>query len=33
MHSNKMLFRGIERSGGEDGPQFLQEWSVLVLGA
>lgn len=33
MHSGKMLFRGIERAGGEEGPQFLQEWSVLVLGA
>lgn len=33
MHSGKMLFRGLERSGGEEGPQFLQEWSVLVLSA
>jgi hypothetical protein len=33
MHSGKMLFRGIERIGVEEGPQFLQEWSVMVLGA
>ena len=29
MHSDKMLFRGIER--GEGGAEFVQEWSVMVL--
>lgn len=33
MHSGRMLFRGLERVGAEEGPQFLQEWSVLVLAA
>lgn len=29
MHTDKMLFKGIER--GEGGAEFVQEWSVLVL--
>lgn len=29
MHGDKMLFRGIER--GEDGAEFAQEWSVMVV--
>jgi hypothetical protein len=33
MHSNKMLFTGLERTGDEQGVQFLQEWSVMVLPA
>lgn len=28
MHSNKMLFRGIERAGGAG---YEQEWSVMIL--
>ena len=28
MHSDKMLFRGIER--GEGGAEYVQEWSVMV---
>lgn len=28
MHSDKMLFRGVER--GEDGAEYVQEWSVMV---
>lgn len=31
MHGNKMLFRGLERAGAEDGAQYLQEWSVMVF--
>lgn len=30
MHGDKMLFRGIEQ--GADGAQFVQEWSVKVVG-
>jgi hypothetical protein len=29
MHSDKMLFRGVER--GEGGAEFVQEWSVMVM--
>ena len=29
MHSDKMLFKGIER--GEGGAEYAQEWSVMVL--
>jgi hypothetical protein len=32
MHGNKMLFRGLDRSGADDAAQYLQEWSVMVLG-
>ena len=28
MHSDKMLFRGVER--GEGGAEYVQEWSVMV---
>jgi hypothetical protein len=28
MHSDKMLFRGVER--GEDASEYVQEWSVMV---
>lgn len=30
MHGNKMLFRGFEQPGA-DGPQYAQEWSVMVV--
>lgn len=29
MHTDKMLFKGIER--GEGGAEYVQEWSVRVL--
>jgi hypothetical protein len=33
MHHDKMLFSGIERTGGQADAQFVQEWSVMVLPA
>jgi hypothetical protein len=30
MHGDAMLFRGEERPQGEDGPAFVQEWSVRI---
>lgn len=30
MHGNKMLFRGFEQQVA-DGPQYAQEWSVMVM--
>jgi hypothetical protein len=30
MHNGKMAFKGEERPQGDDGPAFVQEWSVLV---
>jgi hypothetical protein len=30
MHGDKMLFRGLERRGGQDEATWLQEWSVKV---
>jgi homogentisate 1,2-dioxygenase len=33
MHSNKMLFHGIQRAGERDDAQYFQEWSVMVLNA
>lgn len=30
MHTGGMLFRGEERPQGDDGPAFVQEWSVMV---
>lgn len=32
MHSNKMLFRGVERTGEAADAQYFQEWSVMVTG-
>jgi hypothetical protein len=31
MHGNKMLFQGLERHSDENGPQFAQAWSVMVM--
>lgn len=33
MHGDKMLFQGMERTGGAADAQYMQEWSVMVLGA
>ena len=30
MHTGGMLFRGEERPQGDDGPAYVQEWSVMV---
>lgn len=30
MHGDGMLFRGIERPQGDDGPAYVQEWSVMI---
>lgn len=30
LQNGKMLLKGIERPQGEDGPEYIQEWSVLV---
>lgn len=30
MHNGKMTFKGEERPQGNDGPAFVQEWSVLI---
>jgi hypothetical protein len=30
MHTGGMLFRGEERPQGDDGPAFVQEWSVMI---
>jgi hypothetical protein len=30
MHGDGMLFRGEERPQGDDGPAFVQEWSVRI---
>jgi hypothetical protein len=30
MHGGGMLFKGEERPQGEDGPAYVQEWSVMV---
>lgn len=32
MHHDGMRFRGIERPQGEDGPAYVQEWSVMIEG-
>ncbi len=30
MHTGGMLFKGEERPQGDDGPAYVQEWSVMV---
>jgi hypothetical protein len=30
MHGSAMLFKGEERPEGDDGPAFVQEWSVMI---
>lgn len=30
MHNGGMLFKGEERPAGDDGPAFVQEWSVMI---
>lgn len=30
MHHDGMRFIGIERTQGDDGPAYVQEWSVMV---
>ena len=30
MHSDRMLFKGIEKPDGEDGPAYVQEWSIRL---
>lgn len=30
MHTGGMLFRGEERPHGDDGPAYVQEWSVMI---
>jgi hypothetical protein len=30
MHGSAMLFKGEERPKGDDGPAFVQEWSVMI---
>lgn len=30
MHSGGMLFKGEERPQGNDGPAYVQEWSVRI---
>lgn len=30
MHGDGMLFRGEERPQGDDGPAYVQEWSVMI---
>lgn len=31
MHHDGMRFIGIERPRGDDGPAYVQEWSVMIL--
>lgn len=31
MHGDKMLFKGEERPQGDDGPAYVQEWSVQLV--
>jgi hypothetical protein len=30
MHTGGMLFRGEERPQGDEGPAYVQEWSVMI---
>lgn len=31
LQNSKMMLWGVERPQGEKGPEFIQEWSVLVV--
>jgi hypothetical protein len=31
LQNGKMLMQGIERPQGENGPEYIQEWSVVVV--
>lgn len=31
LQNGKMLLKGVERPQGEDGPEFIQEWAVVVV--
>jgi hypothetical protein len=30
LQNGKMLLKGVERPQGEDGPEYIQEWTVVV---
>lgn len=32
MHTNRMYYQGIERTGEKDDAQYFQEWAVMVVG-